>query len=78
MRSIHVLAALALLAGCAAGAPPALTRCEAPRPTVCTMQYQPVCGRLIAGGRGQYSSPCNACADDRVAAYEPGDCPEAS
>jgi hypothetical protein len=40
------------------------------------MEYAPVCADLVAGGSRQYSSACNACADDAVAGYLNGDCPE--
>lgn len=52
------------------------TQCSGPRPQVCTMEYNPVCATLVAGGSKQYASPCNACADDAVAAYQMGACPE--
>lgn len=52
------------------------TQCSTPRPQVCTMEYAPVCADLVVGGRKQYSSACNACADDAVAGYLRGECPE--
>ena len=55
--------------------PSLFTQCELPRPQVCTMEYAPVCATLIAGATREYSSGCNACADDAVAAYLPGPCP---
>ena len=51
------------------------TQCVDPRPQVCTMEYNPVCATLMAGGTKQYSSGCNACADDAVSSYLPGPCP---
>ena len=74
------IAALALALGACAGAdseaPAAdpFTACTAPRPQVCTMVYDPVCATLDAGGRADYASPCNACADDAVAGWERGLC----
>ena len=50
--------------------------CVDPRPQVCTMQYAPACATLIAGGSKEYASSCNACADDAVAGYAAGPCPE--
>lgn len=39
------------------------------------MIYAPVCATLAGEmAKTQYSSPCNACADDRVVAYREGDC----
>jgi len=74
-----LLTLLALLGACGASNPPApvqtlTTQCSQPRPQVCTMEYDPVCGELSGGGREDYSSPCNACAHDAVAAYRPGGC----
>ncbi|KGE04472.1 hypothetical protein [Pseudohaliea rubra] len=77
------IAILALaLGGCAAPRDPApasdpVTACTEPRPQVCTMVYDPVCATLYAGGRADYASPCNACADDAVAAWERGSCEDA-
>jgi type IV pilus biogenesis protein CpaD/CtpE len=68
-----------LLAACASQEPvdtDALTECSEPRPQVCTMEYAPACATLIAGGQKEYASGCNACADDAVAGYVPGSCPE--
>jgi hypothetical protein len=48
--------------------------CSEPRPQVCTMIYAPVCATLKAGGEADYSSPCNACADDAVESYREGRC----
>jgi hypothetical protein len=78
MRLPTVLAAILILGACASGpaAPPPVTQCEMPRPQVCTMEYDPVCAQLIAGGVATYSSPCNACADDAVGGFKRGECPE--
>jgi hypothetical protein len=48
--------------------------CVDPRPQVCTMEYNPVCAVLGDGSTKQYSSPCNACADDAAKSYLPGAC----
>jgi hypothetical protein len=50
------------------------TVCEATRPQVCTMEYAPVCANLLAGGKKEFSSGCNACANEAVASYLPGPC----
>jgi len=39
------------------------------------MEYSPVCGTLVVGAVKDYSSRCNACADDAVVSYVPGTCP---
>ena len=58
-----------------ATAPDAPIACTPPRPEVCTMVYAPVCATLAnEPAPAQYSSPCNACADDRVVAYREGAC----
>ena len=72
------LAAVLLLSACGINQqpPPSMvTQCEVPRPQVCTMEYAPVCANQVAGATKEYSSGCNACADDAVAGYLPGPCP---
>ena len=78
MRNVPGLAVLLVLAGCSSPPPPSslATRCPDSRPQVCTMEYAPVCAQLAAGGTREYSSGCNACADDAVAAYVTGPCSE--
>lgn len=77
MRLVMGLLVLSSLTACATQPTPSLvTQCSTPRPQVCTMEYAPVCADLAAGGRKQYSSACNACADDAVAGYLKGECPE--
>ena len=53
-----------------------ITPCADPRPELCTMEYAPACGSLIAGGFRTYSSGCNACADEGVKGYQSGPCSE--
>jgi hypothetical protein len=66
---------LLLLAGCETQPVPSLvTQCASPRPQVCTMEYAPVCAVVTAGGKQEYASACNACADDTVAGYLNGTC----
>ena len=73
-----------LLAGCNALTPsrdsaPAAgdwQACEAERPKVCTMIYDPVCARRSTGEVADYASPCNACADVTVTAWHPETCEE--
>ena len=77
MRSLGGLCLLLLLSGCLvqpAPTPSLLTQCSQPRPQVCTMEYAPVCARLNAGGKKDYASACNACADDAVSSYLAGTC----
>ena len=78
MRTACAAALVFLLSACAGQTPESssVTQCTEPRPQVCTMEYAPTCAVLIAGGQKEYASACNACADDAVAAYAPGPCPE--
>ncbi|MFT4823087.1 MAG: hypothetical protein ACI9DH_000643 [Halioglobus sp.] len=80
MRSIAGASlALFLSAGCSTNEPTApslINICNAPRPQVCTMEYSPVCAASLSGGAKDYSSGCNACADDAVASFVPGICPD--
>ncbi|MFV0276960.1 MAG: hypothetical protein ACK5HY_07225 [Parahaliea sp.] len=74
-----LLPPLFLLAACSAPPPPPdppenAGQCGGPRPQICTMEYQPVCGELAGGVREDFSSPCNACANDQVVSYREGRC----
>jgi hypothetical protein len=81
-----LLLAITVLAGCggmgsgqntAASYPAAdWQACEGERPKVCTMIYDPVCGRRTDGALDVYASPCNACAHEAVAAWHPEPCEE--
>lgn len=48
--------------------------CPTPRPEICTMEYNPVCGVLGNGERKQYSNGCSACGDEAVSGYTAGPC----
>ena len=78
MRIVGVAVLLPTLVACASQAPvsSSVTQCSMPRPQVCTMEYAPACATLVEGGRKEYASGCNACADDAVAGYTAGPCPE--
>jgi len=77
MRFVSGALLVLLLAACETTPTPSLvTQCADPRPQVCTMEYDPVCADLVAGGKQQYASGCNACADDAVSGYLKGECPE--
>jgi hypothetical protein len=51
-----------------------LVACEEPRPQVCTMQYDPVCGLTGNNQYKTYSNACSACSDASVSAHSPGAC----
>lgn len=71
--------AVMLAAGCVTGQRPAgqagYVACQAPRPEVCTMHYDPVCGERGDGSRHTYSNACQACADMSVVGYRQDACP---
>jgi hypothetical protein len=59
--------------------------CKNPRPQVCTMNYQPVCGRVDTGIRcikapcpaskfKTFSNACAACSNPKVYGYTDGRC----
>ena len=49
--------------------------CKSPRPQICTMIYDPVCGTLDSGGVKNYASGCAACSDTTVIGYQKNECP---
>ena len=55
---------------------PETVRCEALRPKICTLQYEPVCALMESGSVNTYPSACNACADIAVSAWRPEPCEE--
>lgn len=76
MRNAWFLVPAALLGACVSQPENAATQCTQVRPQVCTLEYNPSCGQLISGDFRNYSSPCNACADDQVVAVTIGECAE--
>jgi hypothetical protein len=52
-----------------------MMECEEPRPQMCTMIYDPVCGATKNGIRKTYASDCTACSDKNVTGFEKGACP---
>ena len=42
---------------------PVLVACVEPRPQLCTMQYDPVCGLTANNQYKTYSNACSACSD---------------
>ena len=49
-------------------------KCTEPRPQVCTMDYQPVCGIQADGTTQTYSNGCSACSDLKIIGYNEGEC----
>jgi hypothetical protein len=85
-RLLILLILVGLFSGCIASTSPrgnagdALAggwqSCDSERPKVCTMIYDPVCGRRADNRLDDYASPCNACADVSVTAWHPETCKE--
>ena len=50
--------------------------CREPRPTICTLRYNPVCAGMESGAITTYPSACNACADVAVSGWQPNACEE--
>jgi len=76
LRSIFVIAAICLSA-CTSNTGEDqinMTKCKNPRPQICTMIYDPVCGVSNSGVQKTYASACTACSDENVLAYEKGEC----
>jgi len=79
MKFVSLLTLLFFLYGCADFSSAPIKKqiwCNPPRLKICTMEYQPVCGNLSSGMKKDFSSPCNACAEDQVASYSLGPCQE--
>ena len=72
---ITIIGAL-LLAGCAVTETPlpAGHPCEDPRPQVCTMNYEPVCGYTAEGTAETFSNSCSACSNPQVVVYQGDKC----
>ncbi|WP_170309539.1 hypothetical protein [Litorilituus lipolyticus] len=49
--------------------------CKEPRPQMCTMQYDPVCGLVAGNSVKTYGNACSACGDSQVSQYVKGECP---
>ncbi len=54
-----------------------LVECQAPRPQMCTRQYDPVCGIAADGVRKTQGNACSACSDAAIVAYVSGECDSA-
>ncbi len=93
LRRLILAAALVCLAACSTPGQPGggadkeqgFVSCQAPRPEICTREYQPVCGHVDTSIRcittpcdsakhHTYGNACSACADPAVIGYEFGSC----
>ena len=50
--------------------------CSGPRPEICTMDYQPVCGFNLDNSSKTYSNACTACSDKEAVKYIKNKCTE--
>ncbi|MEA3291253.1 MAG: hypothetical protein U9Q71_02950 [Pseudomonadota bacterium] len=78
---LPILAAFAILAACNSDSDTSsgdsgstLKRCTDPRPEVCTLEYDPVCGVTRDGKTKTYATACNACSNQEVMGYYPKAC----
>ncbi len=77
MLRFSFVIAVVCLTSCASSSSepqPSMTKCEDPRPQICTMIYDPVCGVAADGTRKIYASDCSACSHADVIGYEKGEC----
>ena len=74
--AVLALACAALLVGCTVKETPLPSGqpCEDPRPEICTMNYEPVCGFTAEGNSETHSNACSACSDPKVIGYQEGSC----
>ena len=84
-KLISLVALIFIIAACNASpelpeseAPDVSTLCKDPRPQMCTMIYQPVCGVDNAGQFKTYSSNCSACSHVEVKGFNEGACEDES
>ena len=76
MSCILVLFAALFLNGCDTSSDNEIldTMCSDPRPEVCTMEYDPVCGYKSDKTSKAYSSGCSACTEKEIIGYKNGEC----
>jgi hypothetical protein len=75
---LYLMTTLLLISGCQSS-PAQLENklvCKDPRPEICTMNYQPVCGLDSSNSAKTYSNACGACSDKNVVTYMEGECSE--
>ena len=52
----------------------ALTRCQEPKPQICTREFRPVCAQMQDGSFKTYSTGCTSCTNPNVVGYRDGAC----
>lgn len=80
LLKVVVFSSTFLLWSCSTTSEPQLpenaTECSAPRPQMCTMQYDPVCATDKEGKTKTYSTDCTACSNPEVIFHQPKACEE--
>jgi hypothetical protein len=73
---VSVFLSIFLLGACSTNTkqPVAETMCKEPRPEICTMQYDPVCGVHSDNTTKTYASDCTACSHKEVVGYNADVC----
>ena len=51
-----------------------LTQCVKPKPQICTLDSNPVCGFESDGNHKTFSNACTACSSNEVINYDNGAC----
>ena len=46
-----------------------IVSCKDPRPQICTMDYNPICGFISENQTKTFSNGCTACSDAKVISY---------
>lgn len=78
--SISAFVIVSVISGCVGASqkqpvPPEDTIvCKEPRPTMCTMEYLPVCGYVADGTVRTFSNSCTACSNKNVVSFTHGAC----
>ncbi|MCK5478164.1 MAG: hypothetical protein KAI44_04550 [Methylococcales bacterium] len=76
IKFLSVVFGFILLSGCQSTSSLSIdqTSCTEPRPEMCTMDYQPVCGFDKSNNSKTYSNACTACSNKHVVNYIKGEC----
>lgn len=56
-------------------ASPDMIACTDPRPQICTLDYNPVCGVSAEGRVETFGNACMACGDSSISGFSAGECP---
>ena len=78
-KLVYILPVLLLFTACgdgdsSTGTGNRFVACQDPRPQVCTLEYDPVCGTLTDGSSKLFATDCTACSDPSVVGFTMGAC----